>query len=230
MLEFRIPALLIGCLAAFPVGAQTPFAADDAGVPIAELSFDIGPQSLDTALVAFAKASGIDVLNDNAVTADRQTAGVRGVLAPLAALQQLLAGTGLKALLVHSRAVVIVSKSETEPLAPTQNGAVLALTTLEVRAVAPRIGGEQYAQYANAVRAEIERRLRSIRQSGTASFTAKMRIWIAPDGRISQLEWDREGGARQMNRTIERELQQIQLERPPSERMPQPLRFEIRLE
>jgi hypothetical protein len=230
----RSTVVLAVCLllAQLPAAAQG-LSASDAQALMAETAFDIPAQPLDSALVAFARVSGVDVLNDNEVTAGRQTAGVRGELAPLEALEHLLAGTGLKVLIVHARAVVIVMEdTRGEPLsASAEHGPALALDTLQVRAPGPQVGGdgERYTQYTTAVRAQIESRLRSLQDERAAQFSAVVRLWIAPDGRVVRLAWEHDGGDGAMDRAIEQQLQDTQLARPPSEAMPQPLRFEIRL-
>lgn len=61
------------------------------------VSFSIPPQSLSGAIVAFSRAAGVSVAFDGAVPNDIRTKGVSGTMPPSAALDRLLAGTGLSA-------------------------------------------------------------------------------------------------------------------------------------
>lgn len=58
-------------------------------------SFDIPPQSLNSALLRFARDAKVQVLYDTALVQGRQSPGVTGQLTTTAALQQLLQGSGL---------------------------------------------------------------------------------------------------------------------------------------
>lgn len=58
------------------------------------VSFDIPPQMLTDALVAFSAQTGLQVLYEGPIAQDVQSQGVTGSLTPTEALQRLLAGTG----------------------------------------------------------------------------------------------------------------------------------------
>ena len=60
----------------------------------AERQLDIPSQPLADALVAFGKATGLEVFYDGALAIGRQSTEVRGALEPMPALQLLLSGTG----------------------------------------------------------------------------------------------------------------------------------------
>jgi outer membrane receptor protein involved in Fe transport len=57
--------------------------------------FSIDAQSLDTALLAYARQSGVQVIAASAILHGRRAPAVRARMAPLEALEALLAGTGL---------------------------------------------------------------------------------------------------------------------------------------
>ncbi|HKR87135.1 MAG TPA: TonB-dependent receptor, partial [Phenylobacterium sp.] len=71
-------------------------------------TFDIPPQGLDTALLAFSQQSRIQVLSATAALSKKTSAGVRGSLVPDEALRRLLLGSGLSYLRPDSGTVVIV--------------------------------------------------------------------------------------------------------------------------
>ena len=72
--------------------ASAVWAVPVAGAPA---TFDIAPQSLATALNAFARQSHEPILFTPEVVASRQSSGVRGTMEPVAALQILLKDSGL---------------------------------------------------------------------------------------------------------------------------------------
>jgi iron complex outermembrane receptor protein len=85
---------------------STAYARADERTPQA---FDIGPQSLATALAEFARQSREEILFAPDVVAQKQSGGVRGTMPPLAALKILLKDSGL-------------------PFSSTPNGAILVGT------------------------------------------------------------------------------------------------------
>jgi hypothetical protein len=87
------------CLTGFVMtGAPAPAAerADGAG-SAAPIAFDVAPQPLEAALDAFSSTSNVQVLYETSLTSGRRSARVQGVLTPEAALDAMLAGTGLTA-------------------------------------------------------------------------------------------------------------------------------------
>ena len=84
-------ALMAGC-AGVALGAAFPAAASAQG-PARE--YAIASQDLDSALRAFAMASGHDVVFDPSVVRGRTTAGVAGAVSDEEALRTLLQGTDL---------------------------------------------------------------------------------------------------------------------------------------
>lgn len=102
--------LAIGFAAVLP-GAVT------AGEPRQQaIAFDIASQSLEEALNVYSSMSDVQVLYETSLTSGRRSTTVRGVLAPQAALQALLAGTGLTARYTAYDSYTIVP--EPVPLSP----------------------------------------------------------------------------------------------------------------
>src|SRR4051812_26900194 len=58
-------------------------------------TFDIKPKAMDQALIEFSKQAGFQVLSDSASVGKFQTKGVSGSRTVAAALEELLAGSGL---------------------------------------------------------------------------------------------------------------------------------------
>lgn len=72
-------------------------------------SFHIARQSLDKALAAYEKASGLHLRIEAALPAGTATRALNGMLGNVAALEQLLAGTGLGYRFVDAQTVVIIA-------------------------------------------------------------------------------------------------------------------------
>jgi hypothetical protein len=77
-----------------------------AGDPIPQ-AFDIRPQSLGSALTAFARQSQQEILFSPDLTAQKSSSGVSGVMPPLAALGILLDGSGLSFTSTRNGAILI---------------------------------------------------------------------------------------------------------------------------
>ncbi|TCU57778.1 outer membrane receptor for ferric coprogen and ferric-rhodotorulic acid [Novosphingobium sp. PhB57] len=105
-----IKALLIGASAAamvpsLPATAQTTAASR-------ATQFNIAPQSLESAIMAFGLQSGMRVTADQGVLAGRQSPGVSGNLGSFEALSRLLAGTGVTWRQIDGRSVALVRAPE----------------------------------------------------------------------------------------------------------------------
>lgn len=92
--------LLAAALAASLLGTTTraqPLAATLDAQLSQQQVFDIPPQPLASALIAFARQSGIQLSADSRLLAERQSPGVQGHYSSSQALRQLLRGSGLRA-------------------------------------------------------------------------------------------------------------------------------------
>ena len=119
---------LMGSAAAAVIGAcLAPTQADAA--------FQIPAESLPRALQDFGAQSGLDIIADSRLTANKHSQGVRGVVSPDAALASLLKGTGLT--YRHSDDAVMIMAAEVRrpapaaPLAPAQAGVETVVVTAQ---------------------------------------------------------------------------------------------------
>jgi iron complex outermembrane recepter protein len=69
--------------------------------------FDIPPQSLETALLAYAEQAGIQIMFRSELLQAQRSPGVRGVYDPLAAIVELLRSTGFEFQLVGDRTLIV---------------------------------------------------------------------------------------------------------------------------
>ncbi|MBL8268097.1 TonB-dependent receptor plug domain-containing protein, partial [Steroidobacter sp.] len=86
--------------------------------------FDITAQSLDTALLAFSRQAGIQVLATTQTLVGKTTAGVKGQRVVEQALAELLRGSGLKFRQTSSHAVTVELGSGTETSALSESGTI----------------------------------------------------------------------------------------------------------
>lgn len=110
------------------VHAQTPVAPASQA---ANVSFHISPGSLDQALTAFGAQSGLQVIYGSSLSAGKTSSGLTGTMPPDAALQRLLADTGLIAQPTGARAVTL------EQAQADASGAT-DLPAVQVRASSPQ--------------------------------------------------------------------------------------------
>ena len=77
--------------------------------------FDIGAQSLQSAVVAFTAQSGVQVTSATELLQDKRSSDLHGHFTAQAALAQLLSGTNLAYRAVDSNTVAIVSMPTPQP-------------------------------------------------------------------------------------------------------------------
>lgn len=131
-------------MTAVPARAQTPPIATQA----AQRDFNIPPQPLTTALVSFGQQSGAQITSAGDVVRNLSTSGVRGRMAPAAALQQLLAGTGVTYAVTGAgtfalQRVMTLTQGSVSPAGDDANATQLGPVRVEGGALAP--GADPYA-------------------------------------------------------------------------------------
>lgn len=132
--------------------------------------FDIPAQPLAGALEAYGRTVGMAALADQALVADRRSAGVKGMLTNDQALRILLAGTGLSVRYVSRDAFT---------LEPT--GAADAVET------AHAVGGGADADhrgYFADLQASLIRLLCRRPETQPGRFRLGLQLWIGPDGAV----------------------------------------------
>lgn len=97
----------------------------------AKQTYRIGQQSVDGALAAFARTTGIQILNKGAVTQGKTSPGVNGTFTASEALSRLLAGTGLTPRFVNSNTVTVTSGATTDSVNAVPGA--ITLNTIEVQ-------------------------------------------------------------------------------------------------
>lgn len=219
--------------AAAAIGQSRPAGGAGQGRPAdgggdAERRFDLPAQPLDTALTAYFRLTGVQLLYDSSITAGRRSAPVRGTFSSREALRRLLAGTGLVARYSRERAATIVPESQriAQPL--------VSIGRIVVRERAPIPLGppasNRFRLYYLALESELHALVEAHPRLSRETFAATAVLSIAPDGEIRTLKAGTEeagasGGRRA--RMLAEALVGRTVSPPPAD-LPQPLRVRLR--
>jgi iron complex outermembrane receptor protein len=112
------------------------------------IAFDIAPQPLATALLAWGKQANVQVLTASGSIANWRSSGANGVLSPNAALNELLEGTDLESESYDARTVVVRQRQKPDnatplPVDPSVSfdpGSVVPLATVDVQGLVQDAG------------------------------------------------------------------------------------------
>lgn len=96
------------------------------------VAFAIPAQPLSSALVAFSRASGINVVSGGMIAANEQTQGLNGTLTPAQGLSRLLAGTNYSYRFTGPSSVTLVNAHSSGQAAPANVAGAIQLDTLDV--------------------------------------------------------------------------------------------------
>ena len=120
MLPARSLALALGLSSALAIGPAAHARSQDADAQVAQTSrtatFDIPAQPLPSALTAFGRQSGLQVIVDPAVVEGRSSGGVSGALTAEQALGRILAGTGISYRFTSANSVTIAAAGQSGQL------------------------------------------------------------------------------------------------------------------
>jgi hypothetical protein len=178
-----------------------------------ELSFDISPQPLLSALRQYSEVTGQAVLFDDAMTVGVRSGGVHGDFNKVDALLKLLMGTGLTASYSSDQAFTLkvadpgVHASTNSPFGQPDDAG----------------DGSEGAigHYAARIQKPIELALCRFPETQLGSYRLALQLWITPDGRVKKTRILSDSTAARKTLVL-RALDQLALDAPPST-MPQPL-------
>ncbi len=136
---FRVRSLfnLLGLSIAIAVGCSSYTWAQPSEPQTAQatrtVSFNIPPQSLSSALTAFGRQTGLQVIVDPAAVEGRSTTGVSGTLSADQALARLLAGSGIPYRFTSANSVTVGAASQSGG----QSGGAVQLDPVQVQGAFP---------------------------------------------------------------------------------------------
>ena len=194
-------------------GAIGPAVAESNGAETGaprHMAYDLPAQPLDGALDAFGAVSTLQVFYEASLTKGRNSAEVRGVFAPEAALQLLLRGSGLTARVIAPNTITI---------APGPGDGAVA-----DNAVARQLKRES-ARHFGAMQADLLQALCENAATRPGNYRIAIQYWLDASGRIARLRLIGPSGNPDRDTAIAATLQNLVLQPPGN--MPQPVTMTI---
>lgn len=205
---------------ALAAGAQAPAEAQAPAAP--RVAFDIPAQPLDTALAAFFRVSGVQLLYDAAITAGRRSAPVKGAFTPREALERLVAPSGIVVRYTHGDAAILTLPGfgAEAPLVP------LGRVVVRERALPPPTPLGRLIYY-RALEKQLTARLADDPRTARLAFETTVEMQINGAGRISEMRLARDSGSDKVDQALVAVLMGAQVPTPPGN-IAQPLVVTLR--
>ncbi len=203
------------------------WAEEASSISLGRLEFHIPAQSLDRALQAWSKISGVDVLYESRIAADLVSSPVEGTFTRQSALEILLAGSELAVHYTRSDAITLseVISEDAPPSSPLVD-ADLRLDSLHV-GMGARPDERGMREFSETAQADIEAALRKNMHTGSGNYRAGVRLWVDPLRVIRRAELSQSSGDTARDTSIAETLRGLVLRKQPPENAPQPLRITI---
>jgi hypothetical protein len=198
---------LAACVGGFIAGAGCAIA-DASGVeaPSGSIPFDIPSESLTSALEAYARISGREVLYDGTLATGHRSSKVEGVYAPAAALRMLLLGTGLSAQFKDTDFFVLVPTPPVERQAGAEGGTRSAILL----------------RYYGRLQASLRAAFCEDDAALPGRYRVAARLWIGPSGDVLRETRLASTGNARLDREIDKTLRSLRLDDPPPAGAAQP--------
>lgn len=213
--------MLILCAGAWALAQPKPAAsqvsADQA------IDFNIPAQSLDGALAAYFRATGVQLLYDSQLTASYRSAAVKGRYTPREALRRLIDGTGLVIRYTGANAAIITKPQPGGGDSLVPLGRVVVREELAAEPIRP---SERLAYY-STLEYELQRRLSEDERTERLTFTIAVELTIGPSGSLDQIRIQRGSGNRRTDAAVTTALEGATLPSPPRG-LAQPLAIVLR--
>jgi hypothetical protein len=197
----------------------------------AAFDFDIPPQPLSTALEAYVRQTGVQILSDGPIDAGLFSPGVSGSYTGQAGLAQLLKGAGFTFSSADPLAVTL-SRPPSVPAAPQAPSSaaapkyVLPLPMLRVEAAPPPRPDGRYF-YGTLVKARIAAAVRGASDARQTRYDLDLDIWLQPQGLVSRVSLRSSTGDKALDARIAALLDRLPIGSPPPPAMPQPVRVRV---
>ncbi|WP_215409124.1 hypothetical protein [Janthinobacterium sp. JC611] len=205
--------VLLGFLAA--VG---PVRAQPADAPV--LQFDIAAQHLGDALDLYSRRTGIAVLMDQRY-AQRQSAAVRGAHAAGAALQVLLAGTGLQSRLSGAQAVIVYAPAGAGAATASELPPAAVVAAADIPGATQ--GGGDHAAYVSRLQHVLLGLLCRAAQTRPGGYRLALQLYLDRAGVVDRVHLLDSTGLRARDTAIARLVLGMRVGAAPLPSMPQPV-------
>ena len=176
--------------------------ADDAR---GRMSFDIGPQSLSTAVRAFSDVTGQALLVDERLLVGRMSPGARGEFTPEDALRRLLAGTGLRERYTSDKAFTLMPALDSGANVTSVTPAAAAIETADT----------VVASYGAALQSAVEAALCRTALTHPGEYRLAVQVWVDSDGEVHRLRLLGSTGQAERDKAVEAALGGLRVDPPP---------------
>jgi hypothetical protein len=192
--RIRFPVAGIALAGLIAASGVVPVKGQPVVTPDTQIKFDIPPQPLSRALIAYSATTGLEIFYDAALADHQHSTAVDGVLTPSAALEVLLRGTGYAAKSTGLGAFTIAPEPREDPAA------------VEAR--------RRLQPYFAAVQTRISDAL--CRNVAIAADTELLfQFWLSPSGVIERVEVIGEDGQRAEDQSYAAAIAGLRLAAPP---------------
>jgi hypothetical protein len=194
------------------------------------LSFHIPAQPLAAALQAYSEASGVQVLYESRLARGLRSTPVEGDLNAEAALQTLLAGTGLTVHYTRSDAITIAPKAAGADAPPPRlslGTADLSLDTLRVSPTDAIPDQSDLAEYTAVVQNDIQNVLRRSSKTRSGNYRVGVRLWVTGSRMVERVELFSSSGDRQRDAAVSDVLHGLAISAAAPANVAQPVRVVI---
>jgi hypothetical protein len=191
--------------------------------------FQIPSQPLASALEAYARNSGIEVLYESSIVAALQSSSVDGTYTPDMALQILLSGTDLKIHYARQNAITLSLPREDVSLPPASplKSADLSLDTLSVKGGPEQADAEHLREFSEAIQSDLAKALRDNARTRSGSYRVNVDLWVDATRKIRSATLLQSTGDATRDASIPSVLEGLTLSRAPPANTPQPVKVVI---
>ncbi len=191
--------------------------------------FQIPSQPLASALEAYARDCGIEVLYESSIVGALQSSSVDGTYTPDLALQMLLNGTDLKVHYARQNAITLSSPRDDVSLPPASplKSADLSLDTLSVKSGPEQGDVEHLREFSEAIQSDLAKALRDNARTRSGSYRANVNLWVDATRKIRSATLLQSTGDVTRDASIPLVLEGVTLSRALPANTPQPVKVVI---
>lgn len=193
------------------------------------ISFHIRAQPLASALQAYGQKAGVQILYESNSAAGRTSVSVEGSFTREEALKRLLAGTRLEVQYTGPHALILAlpaAPSDQPPRSPFATPDLL-LGELHVRANSDGDDADQFHDYADSIKSDVQRALQNNARTRGGDYQATLDLWIDPARTIKRTALLRSTGDQDRDSAVAAALRGLAISRPTPTNLPQPVRVVI---
>jgi hypothetical protein len=192
-------------------------------------NFHIPSQLLASALEAYARESGIEVLYESSIVTSLESASVEGTYTPEMALQMMLSKTELKVRYARPNAITLSLPSSDDSLPPVSPfaDADLSLDPLRVTGGGEQTDAGRLREFSEVIQSDLAKALRQNAQTRSGSYKASVNLWVDSSRKIRTVGLLRSTGDAARDASIPLALQGVVLSLAPPANTPQPVKVVI---